>query len=55
LAEAIDRIISDDKLREALGNYSRVKAKRDFDERSIVHGALRELGLPVPEAVTCQL
>lgn len=55
LAEAIDRVISDDALRKALGDYSRVKAMRDFDERSIVLGALRDLGLPVVDPARRQL
>lgn len=48
LATAISRVMSDDDLRSRLGRYSRVKAVRDFDERPIVAGALRELGLPLP-------
>lgn len=47
LAMAIDRVMSDNNLRGALGEYSRVKAVRDFDERFIVLGALHDLGLPV--------
>ena len=47
LTAAIAQVMSDDELREKLGAYSRVKAVRDFDERSIVLNALRELGLPV--------
>ena len=51
LADAIDAVVSDDTLREKLGSYSREKAVRDFDERLIVPGALRDLGLPVPETI----
>jgi glycosyltransferase involved in cell wall biosynthesis len=47
LALAIQRIVSSDELRKSMGEYSRVKAVRDFDERSIVNNALQELGLPV--------
>ena len=50
LAEAIDRVIADDDLQKTLGVYSRVKAKRDFDERVIVPDALRRMGLPIPES-----
>lgn len=48
LAVAIARIMDDPPLRTNLGNYSRVKAARDFDERKIVPAALRELGIPLP-------
>lgn len=48
LAEAIGKAMSDDGFRKTLGEYSRVKARRDFDERSIVPEALRDLGLPIP-------
>ncbi|MBF0395182.1 MAG: glycosyltransferase family 4 protein [Desulfobacterales bacterium] len=51
LAEAIVRVISNNDLREAFGNYSRIKAIRDFDERSIVPDALRKLCLPIPELI----
>ncbi len=47
LAAAIDRVMSNDELRERLGLYSRVKAVRDFDEQLIVPDALRKLGIPV--------
>lgn len=48
LADAIDRVMADGELRVSLGGYSRIKARRDFDECGIVSGALRALGLPVP-------
>jgi glycosyltransferase involved in cell wall biosynthesis len=55
LAAAIDRIMADTNLREILGEYSRRKAARDFDERTIVFDALRRLGLPVRESIRAHL
>ena len=55
LAAAIDRIMADGNLRETLGEYSRRKAARDFDERVIVFDALRRLGLPVQESLRTHL
>jgi len=48
LAEAITRIMSNDSLRRAFGNYSRVKAVRDFDELSILPETLRKMAVNVP-------
>ena len=47
LARGIALIMDDDDLRQRMGQYSREKACRDFDEKRIVPGALRDLGLPV--------
>lgn len=47
LAESITKIMGNEVLREQMGNYSKIKAYRDFDERSIVPSALRALGLPI--------
>jgi N,N'-diacetylbacillosaminyl-diphospho-undecaprenol alpha-1,3-N-acetylgalactosaminyltransferase len=47
LADAIARIMADEELREMMGRYSLEKARRDFDEATIVPDALRKLGLPV--------
>jgi N,N'-diacetylbacillosaminyl-diphospho-undecaprenol alpha-1,3-N-acetylgalactosaminyltransferase len=47
LEEAIVKILDDDKILNEFGDYSRVKAVRDFDESIIVPGALRQMGLIV--------
>jgi N,N'-diacetylbacillosaminyl-diphospho-undecaprenol alpha-1,3-N-acetylgalactosaminyltransferase len=47
LARAIARVMDDNGLRVAMGQYSRTKAVRDFDERTIVPQALRQLGFAV--------
>ena len=47
LADAIVRIMDNDRLREQFGRYSRIKAVMDFDESKIIPMALREMGLPV--------
>jgi hypothetical protein len=39
------KILRDDKIFKEFGEYSRVKAVRDFDESIIVPGALRQMGL----------
>jgi N,N'-diacetylbacillosaminyl-diphospho-undecaprenol alpha-1,3-N-acetylgalactosaminyltransferase len=45
LEDAIMKILRDDKIFKEFGEYSRVKAVRDFDESIIVPGALRQMGL----------
>ncbi len=45
LEDAIIKILGDDKIFKEFGEYSRVKAVRDFDESIIVRGALRQMGL----------
>jgi len=50
LAMSIARIMGDDDLRKRMGQYSRLKALRDFDEKQIVPDALRSLGLPIPSS-----
>lgn len=47
LAEAITRVMDDQALRQKLGEYSHVKAERDFNEKSIVPAALKKMGLQV--------
>ncbi len=42
LANAIETLIRDDKKREEFGKYSRVKAKRDFNEKNIVSNVIKE-------------
>jgi glycosyltransferase involved in cell wall biosynthesis len=49
LADAIARVMSDEDARKRLGRNSQIKAARDFDEKKIVPGALRSLGLPVAQ------
>jgi len=51
LAEKIEMIMMDSSLKERFGEYSIVKAKRDFDEKIIVSNALKELGLGVATQV----
>lgn len=48
LAEAILSILSDDSMRGRMGEYSRSKAEKEFDEARIVPVALRSLGMPIP-------
>lgn len=48
LADSIAKVMDDGDLRAKMGQYSQLKALRDFDERQIVPDALRRLGLPIP-------
>ncbi len=45
LAEAIRTLVADQLLREQFGRYSREKALKDFDEKTIVPKAFKQLGL----------
>lgn len=48
LAERIAEVVDDDVLRTKMGQYSQLKALRDFDEQQIVPDVLRRMGLPIP-------
>jgi N,N'-diacetylbacillosaminyl-diphospho-undecaprenol alpha-1,3-N-acetylgalactosaminyltransferase len=43
LANAIEKIITDDDKREKFGRYSRVKALNEFDERKVVSQVVQEI------------
>lgn len=43
LANAIEKIITDDAKREAFGRYSRLKALDEFDERKVVSQVVKEM------------
>ena len=45
LEDAIIRILDDENISKKFGEYSRVKAIRDFDESTIIPGALRQMGV----------
>ncbi len=48
LAKAIENLILDEHMLKKFGEYSRVKAEREFDEKKIVPQALLQLGIPLP-------
>lgn len=48
LAEAIGKLLGDADKRARFGEYSRIKAVRDFNERVNVPNGLRALGFPIP-------
>ena len=43
LTEAIESLLTNDSLREKFGEYSRMKAKREFDEKLVVQKIIAEL------------
>ena len=45
LADAVDKLLASECLRTKFGMYAREKVLRDFDERQIISGAFKNLGI----------